>query len=255
VKRIVVLSDMQIPYHDKRAVRNVLGFLAEYRPDEIASVGDEVDFPQISRWTRGTAGEYKGDLQAHCDAGKRVLAGLRAVHDGPIHVSRSNHMDRPLTYVRTRAPGLMGLKALEVPSLLDFEKYGVTYHEEPYEIAPGWLLAHGDEGGSSRMPGGTALALARKWGYSVVCGHTHKLGIQHEHMAVNSRLVKERFGFEVGNLMDLKSASYLKAGHANWNQGFGILYVDKNRVTPAPVFIKPNGTFVVEGRTYGVKAA
>jgi hypothetical protein len=246
---------MQIPYHDRRAVRNVLNFIAEYRPDEIASVGDEVDFPQISRWTRGTAGEYKGDLQAHCDAGKRVFAGLRAVHDGPIHVSRSNHMDRPLTYVRTRAPGLMGLKALEVPSLLDFEKYGVTYHEEPYEIAPGWLLAHGDEGGSSRMPGGTALSLARKWGYSVVCGHTHKLGIQHEHMAVNSKLVKERFGFEVGNLMELKSAHYLKAGHANWNQGFGILYVDKNRVTPAPVFIKPNGTFVVEGRTYGVKAA
>jgi hypothetical protein len=254
LKRIVVLSDMQIPYHDKRAVRNVLGFLAEYKPDEIASVGDEVDFPQISRWTRGTAGEYKGDLQAHCDAGKRVLAGLRAVHDGPIHVSRSNHMDRPLTYVRTRAPGLMGLKALEVPSLLDFEKYGVTYHEEPYEIAPGWLLAHGDEGGSSRAPGGTALALARKWGYSVVCGHTHKLGIQHEHMTVNSRLVRERFGFEVGNLMDFKSAGYLKAGSGNWNQGFGILYVDKNRVTPAPIFIKPNGTFVVEGRTYGQKA-
>ncbi len=254
MKRIVVLSDMQIPYHDKRAVRNVLGFLAEYKPDEIASVGDEVDFPQISRWTRGMAGEYKGDLQAHCDAGKRVLAGLRAAHDGPIHVSRSNHMDRPLTYVRTRAPGLMGLKALEVPSLLDFDKYGITYHEEPYEIAPGWLLAHGDEGGSSRAPGGTALALARKWGYSVVCGHTHKLGIQHEHMSVNHRMVRERFGFEVGNLMDLKSAHYLRAGHANWNQGFGILYVDKHRVTPVPVFIRPNGTFVVEGKTYGQKA-
>jgi hypothetical protein len=99
------------------------------------------------------------------------------------------------------------------------------------------------------------MALARKWGYSVICGHTHKLGIQHEHMAVNSKLTRERFGFEVGNLMALKSAGYLKAGHANWQQGFGILYVDKNRVTPAPVFIRPNGTFVVEGRTYGVKAS
>ncbi|MEV5079262.1 hypothetical protein AB0K74_10655 [Streptomyces sp. NPDC056159] len=254
MKRIVVLSDMQIPYHDRRAVQNVLRFIGEYRPDEVASVGDEVDFPQISRWTRGMAGEYKGDLQSHVDAGKRILSALRRVHDGPIHVSRSNHMDRPLTYVRTRAPGLMGLKALEVPSLLDFEKYGITYHEEPYEVAPGWMLAHGDEGGSSRAPGGTALALARKWGYSVVCGHTHKLGIQHEHMAVNYRLVRERFGFEVGNLMDLKGAQYLKAGHANWNQGFGILYVEKNRVTPAPVFIRPNGTFVVEGKTYGQKA-
>jgi hypothetical protein len=243
---------MQIPYHDKRAVKNVLQFIKEYKPDEVASVGDEVDFPQISRWTRGTAGEYKGDLQAHVDAGRRVLSSLREVHDGPIHVSRSNHMDRPLTYVRTRAPGLMGLTALTIPALLDFEKYGIQYHEEPYEIAPGWLLAHGDEGASSRMPGGTALALARKWGYSVVCGHTHKLGIQHEHMTVNSKVTRERWGFEVGNLMNFKSAGYLKAGSGNWNQGFGILYVDKNRVTPSPIIIKPNGSFVVEGRTYPV---
>jgi hypothetical protein len=246
---------MQIPYNDKRATNNVLRFIADYKPDEVASVGDEVDFPQISRWTKGTAGEYKGDLQAHCDAGKRVFAGIRAVYDGPLHVSRSNHMDRPLTYLRTRAPGLMGLKALEVESLLDFEKFGVTYHKEPYELAPGWLLAHGDEGASSRIPGGTAMALARKWGYSVVCGHTHKLGIQHEHMTVNSRIKGERWGFEVGNLMNFKSAHYLKAGSGNWNQGFGILYVEKNRVTPVPVIIHPNGSFVVEGRTYGLKTA
>jgi predicted phosphodiesterase len=252
LKRIVVLSDMQMPYHDKRALRNVINFVGTYQPDAVVSVGDEVDFPQISRWNRGMAGEYKGDLQAHCDTFERAFAmPLRKVFAGPVDVSRSNHMDRPLTYVRTRAPGLMGLKALEVPSLLNFEKYGITYHEEPHEIAPGWLLAHGDEGGSSRAPGGTALALARKWGYSVVCGHTHKLGIQHEHMGVNSKLVKERFGFEVGNLMAMKGASYLKAGHANWQQGFGILYVEKNRVTPCPIFVRANGTFVVEGKTYG----
>ncbi len=247
---------MQIPYHDKRALRNVLSFIGEYQPDEVHSVGDEVDFPQISRWTRGTEGEYRGDLQAHCDAFEKVFGRpLRATFTGPVHVERSNHMDRPLTYVRTRAPGLMGLKALEVPSLLNFEKYGIEYHSEPYEIAPGWLIAHGDEGASSRIPGGTAMALARKWGYSVVCGHTHKLGLQHEHMSVNSKLTKERFGFEVGNLMNLKSAGYLRAGYANWQQGFGILYVEKNRVTPVPVVIKPNGTFVVEGKTYGQKAA
>lgn len=251
MKRIVVISDMQIPYQDKRALRGVIEFIKEYQPDEIASVGDEVDFPQISRWTRGMAGEYKGDLQSHVDAGIRVLEAIKEAGNGvPFHVSRSNHMDRPLTYVNTRAPGLMGLKALTVPSLLEFERLGITYHTEPYELAPRWLLAHGDEGASSRVPGGTAMALARKWGYSVVCGHTHKLGIQHDHKSVNGKITQELFGFEVGNLMNFKSASYLKAGSGNWNQGFGILYVDKRRVTPVPVIIKPNGSFVVEGRTY-----
>ena len=46
VKRIVVLSDPQIPYHDKKSMGAVYRFLADYQPDEIASVGDDVDFPQ-----------------------------------------------------------------------------------------------------------------------------------------------------------------------------------------------------------------
>jgi hypothetical protein len=29
---------------------------------------------------------------------------------------------------------------------------GITYHKQMYEFAPGWLLAHGDEGGLSPSP-------------------------------------------------------------------------------------------------------
>lgn len=251
MKRIVVLSDLQIPLHDKRAVRNVLEFVGQYRPEEIASVGDEVDFPQISRWSRGMEGEYKGDLQQHVDAGIKFFEDLRAVHSGPIHVTRSNHCDRPLAYVRKYAPGLMGLKSLTLPSLLEFERLGVTYHEEPYELAPRWLLMHGDEGSLIKTPGGTAMGLARKTGYSVVCGHTHRAGIQHDHDVWGSKLRTERFGMEVGNLMDRRSATYLKAGIDNWNQGFGVLYVDGKKVTPSLILIKPDGSFIVEGRKYG----
>src|SRR5262249_5710627 len=147
---------------------------------------------------------------------------------------------------------LMGLKALTVPSLLDFIPLRINYHERPYELAPGWLLAHGDEsGGTTVSPGGTALRLARKWGYSVVCGHTHKLGIQHDHDTVNGKTVKSRFGFEVGNLMSFKAATYLKAGSANWQQGFGLLYVEGRRVTPAAVPVAADGSFIVEGKRFG----
>jgi hypothetical protein len=65
----------------------------------------------------------------------------------------------------------MGLRALTVESLLEFEQLGITYHRRPYELAPEWLLVHGDEGGMSQEPGRTALRLANKFGKSVVCGH------------------------------------------------------------------------------------
>ncbi|MEV6638068.1 hypothetical protein AB0M54_45835 [Actinoplanes sp. NPDC051470] len=250
MRRIVVLSDLQIPYHDKKAVAAFLRFLTAYQPDELASVGDEVDFPQISRWNRGMEGEYRGDLQTHVNAGVMFFEQVRNVYSGPVRVMRSNHMDRPLRYVRQYAPGLLGLKALTVPSLLEFERLNVIYHEQPYELAPGWLLAHGDEaGGSTPVPGGVAMRLARKWGKSVVCGHTHKFGMQHDHSTVNGKVTRPLFGMEVGNFMDFKAAHYLKAGSANWQQGFGILYVDGKTVTPTLVPIA-GGKFVVEGRQY-----
>lgn len=251
MKRIVVLSDLQIPYNDKRSTKNVLEFIGQYRPEEVASVGDEVDFPQVSRWTRGMEGEYRGDLQEHVRSGVAFFESLRAVHSGPVNVSRSNHMDRPLAYVRKYAPGLLGLKALTIPSLLEFERLGVTYHERPYELAPKWLLMHGDEGSLIKTPGGTAMGLARKTGFSVICGHTHKLGMQHDHDVVNSKVTRELWGVEVGNLMERAKAEYLAAGIDNWNQGFAILYVDGKTVHPALIPIKPNGTFVVEGKRYG----
>lgn len=254
MKRIVCLSDYQIPYNDRKASRMMLAFLKAYQPDEIASVGDDVDFPQISRWNRGMEGEYRGDLQKHVDAGIAHFTALREVHDGPIHVVRSNHMDRPLNYVRKYAPGLMGLKALEIPSLLEFDQLGITYHERPYELAPGWLLAHGDEsggsGGGAVVPGGMAMRLARKWRKSVVCGHTHKAGMLHDHGSLNGRITQRLYGMEVGNMMDLRKADYLPAGSANWQQGVGILYVDGSKVTPSLVPIQPDGTMIVEGVKY-----
>lgn len=196
------------------------------------------------------AGEFLGRIQKDVDAGIGYLESIRAVHAGPIHISRSNHMDRPLSYVRKYAPGLFGLKALTVPGLLEFDRLGITYHETPYEIAPGWLLAHGDEaGGSSPTPGGVAMRLARKWGRSVICGHTHKLGWQHDHSAVNGKVTRRLHGVEVGNLMDMRQAHYLKAGSANWQQGVAALYIDGKTVTPSLVPIT-NGRLVVEGKVY-----
>jgi hypothetical protein len=55
------------------------------------------------------------------------------------------------------------------------------------------------------------------------------------------------FGMEVGNLMDMRQAKYTKTH--NWQQGFGILYVDGNKVTPSPIPIDKR-SFVVEGKRY-----
>lgn len=251
MKRVVVLSDMQMPYHDKKVVKSVLEFVEEYQPDELFCVGDEADSPEPSRWNKGTAGEFAGTLQKGLDITADTMAAFKeAIGDRPFHVMRSNHGDRIQHYVNRYAPALASLRELEYSKLLRYRENEITYHDKIYQFAPGWIMAHGDEGNLIRTAGGTAMALARKTNSSVVCGHTHRLGIQHEHSGFNGKIQNRLYGVEVGHLMDLSKASYLNTGSANWQQGIAILYIDKGKVTPSLVPIT-NGSFVVEGQKYG----
>lgn len=246
MKTIVLISDLQVPYHDKRAVDNVAKFIKSFKPDEVASVGDEMDFQTISRWAQGTPLEYERSIGRDRDATVRVLEQLKVNH-----VIRSNHTDRLFNTVMMRAPGLISLPELELPNFLRMPDLGITYHKKPYELAPGWLLMHGDEGNISQNGGQTALNLAKKTGMSVVCGHTHRMGLMHHSEGVAGRNTRTIWGMEVGNLMDARQASYLKGGINNWHQGIGILWVDGRTVKPEIVPIRKDGTFTVAGKTWG----
>ena len=249
MKRIICISDLQIPLQDMRAVNNVAAFIKATKPDTVVSVGDEMDMQTISRWAKGTPLEYERSISHDRDETVRILELLKVKH-----VIRSNHTDRLFNTVMMRTPGLLGLPELELPAFLRFDQLGITYHRKPYELAPGWLLAHGDEGSMSQTSGQTALGLAKQWGKSVVCGHTHRAGLSHHTQSVyTSSGMKNTtvWGLEVGNLMDQKKASYLKAGSANWHHAFGYLDVDGRNVTPHLVPIRTDGTFTVDGKTWG----
>jgi predicted phosphodiesterase len=251
MKRIVVLSDMQIPYHDKRSVENVIQFVKDYQPDQLLCVGDEADSPEPSRWNKGSAGEFAGTLQSGLDATAEIMRRFKeALGDKEFHVMRSNHGDRVQTYVNRYAPALSSLRDLQYERLLNYDKNEITYHDRIWSFAPGWVMAHGDEGSLNRTAGGTAMALARKVNASVVCGHTHRIGIQHEHSGFNGKISRRLYGVEVGHLMDLGKASYLSSGAANWQQGIGLFYVDGKSVTPSVIPIT-GGKFTVEGQNYG----
>jgi hypothetical protein len=250
MKTVIVIPDMQIPYHDPRAVRAVQNFVGDYQPDELYCVGDEADSPEPSRWNKGLVGEFEGTLQAGLDRTAAIMKEFKSkLGDKPFHTMRSNHGDRVENYVNRYAPALSSLRELEYSKLLHYSENEITYHDTLWEFTPGWVLAHGDEGTISRQAGGTALALARKIGSSVVCGHTHRAGVQHEHQGYNGKIYNRLYGVEVGHLMDLSQANYLNTGSANWQQAFTILFIRRGNVTPVVVPI--NGrSFVVEGKTY-----
>jgi hypothetical protein len=240
---IPVVSDVQAPLHDPRAVSAVCTLLADRDLDSV-SVGDLSDSTQIGQWVRGKAGEHDGNLAKHRDIAVRLMLDLRIKH-----LSRSNHDQRLEKYIQAHAGGLSGLPELRTEAFLRLNENGVTYHRKPYRVASGWLLMHGDEGSLSQSPGITALNLAKRCSRSVVCGHTHRMGLSHAHGTHSGLVVSHLWGLEVGHLMDMRRATYLKGGMGHWQPGIGMLIIDGKDVIPMPLpYI--NGKIYFDGKVY-----
>ena len=245
MKKIVVISDLQVPYHDERAVRNVASFIKRFKPDQVITIGDEIDLPQISRWTEGTPGWFEQSLGTDRDATVEILWDLQVTD-----MIRSNHTDRLYNVIMKKIPAFLALPELKFEKFMKLDELGIKFHRKPLEFAPDWIAIHGDEGSVKPTPGLTALDAARKHGKSVVCGHTHRAGQSAFTEASGGVLGRILRGVEVGNLMDFKKAGYMK-GTGNWQQAFAVFYVDKKTVTNTIVHIEKDGSFVFEGKRYG----
>lgn len=253
--RVVAISDTQLPFEDKRALRNVIQFIGDYQPDRVVQIGDLMDYPTPSRWNRGTKGEYEQLVIKHSDYGKKnFFEPLRAVYSGPVGILEGNHDLRPRQYLADQAPALAEFAdAFHFSKLLDFNGFGVDLIPPFYKIGPDTVLIHGHEiKGLSQIAGTSAYNHAAKAGANIVMGHTHRLGIRrHTAQYIGGKAVR-RWGFETGCLMDVRKAQYLGGGGvANWQQGFGLLYIGKYDVSPVAIDVWPDGSFVVEAERYG----
>jgi hypothetical protein len=169
----------------------------------------------------------------------------------PFVLQRSNHSQRIEKYIYKNAPAFESVTALRIENLLGLNKLGITYQRHMDFIAPGVLMGHGDEGRLYNN-GLTALNLGIRTGQNVVCGHTHRQAIASASRGFGGRL-NTIWGMEVGNLMDIRShgAGYIREKMANWQQGFGMLYVQGNHVVPQLVPINNKGKFIADGEEWG----
>lgn len=254
MKRVAVISDTQIPYDDRRALNAVVRFIGDTQPDEVLHIGDLMDYPAPSRWTKGTAEEFAARIKPDSEQCKRrFLEPLRAVYDGPVGVHEGNHDARPREYLAKYAPALVEYEdQFRFESLLDFDGFGVTVLPEFYRVAPGWVSTHGHRGGVrlSQKASDTAYNAMIRFASSVIIGHTHRQGIKPHTFGYDSNQ-KTYWSMEVGNLMNMRLAHYLRGATANWQSGFALLTVDGRHVKPELVPIV-GGRFSVDGRTWEI---
>ena len=134
MKRTVVVPDLQVPYHDPVAVKNVAAYIKAVRPDSVVTLGDEIDLPMISRWHEHTPGWYEQTLDADRNETVEVLWSLTE-HAKEAHMIRSNHTDRLYNVIMKKIPAFLALPELRFEKFLKLDELGITYHKKPYAIA------------------------------------------------------------------------------------------------------------------------
>lgn len=260
----MVLPDLQIPYHDRKYVDRLVKVAYDLQPVAIYSVGDWMDFPEVSRWTKGLAGEYADTLQGSIDTGREVWSWFRdACPDADLVWKTGNHDERVEDFVYRYAPPLRNLRATKLESLFELEALKVRVERHPVGIfhrvagksvsrPPGEasipLLMHGHEEAYSSVPGKWGLEQVKRQGRSVVYGHTHQPLLVTHTFGVGNQM-KTLFAMNVGHGCHPQKMAYSKSGYFNWCRAFGLIHREGKHVYPELV-TSLDGTVQVQGRVY-----
>jgi predicted phosphodiesterase len=235
-KSTLIIPDVQYPYHDNVLLKKLVGIAKKYQPDQVVQIGDGIDFPTVSQWSKGTAGEYADTLQEHIDGYREdVLIPLRsAVPSAKITWLEGNHDLRVGDFVRKYAAPLGALRSLKMPELFALKELDVSYERGPLRIATNVLAVHGHEaGGYCASASAWDAKFTKRYGshQSFVFGHTHQPFVISRAYGYAGK-VSPRFTMNVGSIMDPVAATYVKDGAVSWVPSFGWIEDDGKRIWP-----------------------
>lgn len=173
----IVIPDMQIPYHNEKAMHAVEWYMGEHKWDYYINIGDFIDVEGISHFNRDKPRTTWGkELIKEYKIANRVLDTHQSLvrknnKDAKFHYIFGNHEERVERWLDEH-PQLAGL--VEVPIHLKLLERGFTWTRDGHmgkSIQLGKAqFTHGLKIGVSHTVG-----MAREWGDNIFYGHTHDL--------------------------------------------------------------------------------
>jgi predicted phosphodiesterase len=226
--RILVLSDIHLPYHDEQALQIAIDWAIEKKPNAIILNGDTMDMYQASRYVKD---RRLRDLNGEIEMTRDFLKSLRELFDCPVYFKTGNHEVRYENYLKSVAPELLGIADFELRSILRFGELGVTEIKDKQIIKAGNLnIMHGHEFGHSVFsPVNAARGLYMRAKANAIIGHHHQTS-EHSEKDLKGDIVTT---WSMGCLCGLAPEYY---PYNKWNHGF------------AWVEFKENGDFEVQNK-------
>lgn len=217
--RILLLTDIHLPYHDEKALDTALTWGKGKNPNAIILNGDTIDMYQASRYIKD---RRLRDLAGELEMTREFLKQLKEEFDCPIYFKIGNHEARWENYLKSVAPELLGIADFELKNVLRFGELGVMEIKSTQIIKVGKLnVMHGHEFGHSVFsPVNAARGLYMRAKANSMIGHHHQTS-EHSEKDLNGDVVTT---WSVGTLAGL-SPEYMPFN--KWNHGFA--WIDLNR--------------------------
>lgn len=229
LNKILVLSDIHIPYHDEHALEVALNWARNKDINTIYLNGDIMDCYQSSRFIKDPT---KRSLKSETDMTIDFLQFLKATFPKcEIFYKLGNHELRWEHYLHSQASKMAGFEEFTLPYVLGLKNMGVHVIQDKTMVYAGKLgILHGHEFGRSLFsPVNPARGLYLRAKQSSLIGHHHQTS-EHSEKQLDGSVVTT---WSQGCLCGLQP-DWLPFN--KWNHGF------------ARVEFLPDGTYDVENK-------
>ncbi len=173
--KVLILQDIHIPYHDRKALLTALDYGKRRDPDVILLNGDAMDAHAVSYWqTDPRERDFAGELRDMREFLKVIRDSFKKAR---IIYKWGNHEERWESYMFAKAPEVLGVEDFELSALLRFDSLGIEEVKEKRLIRGGDLnIVHGHEHrGGMTNPVNAARGLFLRAKAYAFCGHFHQV--------------------------------------------------------------------------------
>jgi predicted phosphodiesterase len=219
-KKVGILSDIHLPYHNLDALTEALRVLAEEKVDAVLLNGDTIDCHTLSRFMKDPK---KRDFKYELDTLRAFFDILDKVLKAKIYFKIGNHEARYEHFLYQKAGELVGIEDFEFANLIKARERGIQMIESNRFMKLNELNGiHGHEyiGGIS-APVNVARGLYLRGKVSAFQGHNHATS-EHTETDMNGKVTTT---WSIGCLSELHPA-YMPLNR--WNHGFAYVELDEN---------------------------
>lgn len=215
-KKVLLLSDIHIPYHSIEALTAVFDFAKKEKPDTILLNGDTLDFFGLSKFCKDPR---KRSFASELSAFKQLFCIIQKLFpEAKIIFKIGNHEERYMNFLYQKAKELVGVDEFELENIIKARANGIEIVSDKRIIQGNGLnIIHGHEFASGFFsPVNVARGLFLRGKTSAIQGHNHQSS-EHTESDMNGKITTT---WSTGCLCELHP-EYMPIN--KWNLGFAIV--------------------------------